>query len=131
MLVRLFPFLDPSRIKPDLASRLRLLADDCERLELKLAVSKLELAKAPLLEDWAPIVMPQGLRLVGYAIDHLLVGERPVMTSPLCFADPQGMWVRTLSRFYRLGAPIALKDIRRTLATTGVIKAGEDGWEEA
>jgi hypothetical protein len=130
MLVRLFPFLAPSRIKPDFATRLRRLADDCERLELGLPVSELELAKAPLLEDWAPTVMPQGLRLVGYAIDHPAVGEGAVMTSPLCLADPEGRWVRTIFRFWRLGNPIALKDIRRTLRTSGVIRADEAGSED-
>jgi hypothetical protein len=60
MLTRLFPFLDPARIKPDLATRLRRLADDCEHLEAGLPVSQLELTEAPLLEDWAPTLMPQG-----------------------------------------------------------------------
>ena len=129
MLTFLFPFLNPSRIKPDLATRLRGLADDCERLALGLTVSQLELNDAPLLEDWGPTVTPQGLRLVGYATNHPLFGEAAVMTSPVCFADPNGTWVRTLSRFYRLGSPIELKDIRRTLRASGVIGLDEDNWE--
>ncbi|HZV04659.1 MAG TPA: DUF6634 family protein [Gemmataceae bacterium] len=129
MLTRLFPFLHPAHIKPDLTFRLRRLAEDCGRLELGVPVSQLELNKAPLLEDWGPTVTPQGLRLVGYATGHPVFGDGAVMTSPVCLADPDGAWVRTLSRFYRLGSPIELKDIRRVLRASGGISVDEDGWE--
>ena len=128
MLTRLFPFLDPVRIKPDFATRLRALAEDCEQHELGLTVSQLWLEKAPLLEDWAPTMTPQGLRLVGHASGHPVFGDRAVLTSPLCFADPEDRWVRTLSRFYRLGSSVDPKDIRRVLRASGAIREGN--WEE-
>ena len=131
MLTRWFPFLDPSRIDPGLPSRLRRLADDCERaVELGLPVTELELVNAPLLEDWAPAVTPQGLRLAGYATGHPVFGERAILTSQLFIADPEGGWVRTLSRFYRLGCSVDPKDIRRVLRSSGAIRGDEDGWEE-
>lgn len=130
MLTRLFPFLHPARIKPDLPTRLRRLADDCERLELGLPVSQLELNGAPLLEDWAPTITPQGLRLVGHATGHPLFGEGAVLTSPLCLADPEGAWVRTLGRFYLLGCSVELKDIRRVLRASATLRSDEDGWED-
>ncbi len=129
MLTRLFPFLHLDRIKPGFAGRLRRLANDCERLEAGLPLTQLELDNAPLLEDWGPTLTPQGLRLVGYATGHPAFGEGPVLTSPLCLADPDGAWVRTLSRFYRLGTSIELKDIRRVLRNSGAIR-GDDSWED-
>ena len=65
MLTRRFPFLDPVYIAPDLARRLRILADDCERLALGRPVSAILLQNAPLLEDWVPVVTPLGVQLVG------------------------------------------------------------------
>ena len=117
MLTQLFPFLDPAHITPDLARRLRALADDCDRLEFGRPVSPIKLQTAPVLEDWVPVVTPEGLRLIGYASGHPVHGDRIVMTTPLWFADPNGGWVRSLSRFYRLGPPANSDDIRRILTS--------------
>jgi hypothetical protein len=110
MLIRQFPFLDPVRIEPDLARRLRALADDCERLALVRPVSPILLAKAPLLEDWVPTVTALGVQLVGRVSGHPLQGDRVIATSPVWFADPDGTWARTLSRYYRLGPPLCRDD---------------------
>jgi hypothetical protein len=129
MLTNLFPFLDPAHITPDLALRLHVLADDCGRLELERTVSPILLLKAPLLEKWVPTMTPEGVQLIGHASGHPVHGDRIVMTTPLWFADPDGSWVRTLSRFYRLGAPANPDEIRRVL-TRMVSSNTDDGSED-
>jgi hypothetical protein len=115
MLTRQFPFLDPTRIEPDLARRLRILADDSERLALGLPVSAILLANAPLLEDWVPMVTPLGVQLVGQVSGHPLHLDRAIVTSPIWFADPDGTWARTLSRYYSLGPPLQRDDDLRAM----------------
>jgi hypothetical protein len=131
MLTRLFPFPDPAHITPDLGRRLRALADDCDRLELGRPVSSLLLQKAPLLEDWVPAVT-QGVQLIGHVTGHPLLGDRAIATSPVWFADPDHLWARTLSRFYRLGPPLDGDDLRRVLLTRMAPSraAGDDGAED-
>jgi hypothetical protein len=118
MLTELFPFLDPGQNRGDLARRLRALADDCSRLALGHPVPPAMLQKAPLLEDWIPAVTPKGVRLIGRATGHPIHGDRQVMTAPLWFADPDGAWIRTLLRFYRLGPPADPCNISRILAAS-------------
>ncbi|WGS18639.1 MULTISPECIES: DUF6634 family protein [unclassified Bradyrhizobium] len=112
MLTQLFPFLDPSHVTPDLSGRLRDLADDCNRLELGRSVLPL-LKQAPLLDDWVPVLTRQGVQLVGRVTGHPILGDCTAATTHLWFADPDGAWVRTLSRFYRLGPPLDRADVRR------------------
>lgn len=112
MLTRLFPFLDPTHITPDLALRLRALADDCDRLERGRAVSPTVLQKAPLLTDWVPAITPEGVKLLGRVTGHPRLGDCAAATTALWFADPDGAWVRSLSRFYRLRSPLDRDDIR-------------------
>lgn len=106
MLIRSFPFLDPRRITSGITERLQALADDCARLEHDTTFVSAVLHTAPLLDHYAPVLDPLGVRLVGNVIGHPLLGSgRRIVTSQLWFADPQGHWIRTLSRFYRLGDP--------------------------
>jgi hypothetical protein len=131
MLTRLFPFLDPAHVTPDLGRRLRALADDCDRLERGRPVSPALLQKAPLLEDWVPAITPQGVQLIGHVTGHPLLGDCAAVTTPLWFADPNGAWVRSLSRFYRLGPSLDRDDIRSVLtrmATSGA--TSDDGSED-
>jgi hypothetical protein len=131
MLTRLFPFLDPAYVTPDLGRRLRALADDCDRLERGRPVSPVLLQKAPLLEDWVPAITPQGVQLFGHVTGHPLLGDCAAATTPLWFADPNGAWVRSLSRFYRLGPPLDREDLRRVLTRmTTSSGAGGDGSED-
>jgi hypothetical protein len=130
MLTRLFPFLNPAHITPDLSRRLRALADDCDRLELGRPVSPTLLQRAPLLEDWVPAVTPQGVQLIGQVTGHPLLGDRAIATSSVWFADPDGAWARSLSRFYRLGPPLDRDDLRRILVRMAASSAGGDDGSE-
>jgi hypothetical protein len=106
MLTQQFPFLDPARITPELTARLQSLADDCARLTHDTAFVAARLRAAPVLDRYVPVLTPLGLRLVGQVTGHpLLPGSRKVVTSQVWFADPDGHWVRTLSRFYALRRP--------------------------
>jgi hypothetical protein len=125
MLTQLFPFLDLDQNPGNLARRLRALANDCAFLTLGHPIPPAILQKAPLLDDWVPAVTPEGVRLIGHASGHPVHGDHRVMTTPLWFADPDGGWIRTLSRFYRLGAPAELEDISRIL-TAWNSRAGGD-----
>jgi hypothetical protein len=103
MLTDDFPFLLPRHVEPDLAAKLRVLADDLERIAAATAPTAAELANAPLLVDWRCVLSAAGLRLLGRVTGHPRLGDTDVMTSQLWAADSDGTWIRTLSRFYRLG----------------------------
>lgn len=105
MLIRAFPFLDPRRITSELSERLRALADDCARLEHDTTFVTERLLNAPLLDRYIPVTGPLGIRLAGEVIGHPLLSAQRIVTSQVWFADPEGHWIRTLSRFYRLGRP--------------------------
>ncbi len=126
MLTQMFPFLDPTHITPDLVRRLRALADDAARLQHMRPVSPVLLQDAPLMEDWVIAQTPLGLQLMGHVTGHPRLGDRMTVTSPLWFADPDGNWVRTLSRFYRLGPPGNPDDLRDILTRAAGSDAGED-----
>jgi hypothetical protein len=131
MLTRLFPFLDPTHVTPDLGRRLRALADDCDRLERGRPAPPVLLQKAPLLTDWVPALTPQGVQLIGHVTGHPLLGDCAAATTPLWLADPDGAWVRSLSRFYRLGPPLDRDDIRSVLTQMATSSgAGGDGSED-
>ena len=129
MLTQLFPFLDPAHINPDLILRLYALADDAAHLQQRRSVSPALLRAAPLLKYWVPIRRPEGLRLIGQVRGHPLIKARMMMTSPLWFADPEGNWVRTLSRYYRLGPPA--NPAEASLITSLNIQAHDNGDDEA
>lgn len=92
MLTKAFPFLDPRRITPELATRLQMLADDCVRLAHDTAFVADRLTTAPVLDLYVPLVTPVGLHLVGQVTGHPRLGSRTIVTSQLWFADPGGMW---------------------------------------
>jgi hypothetical protein len=105
MLTDAFPFFLPRHIEPDLSAKLRTLADDLDNIRSGTGPSATDLATAPLLVDWRGVLTPMGLRLAGFVAGHPLLGNRPAMTSQIWVADAGGRWIRTLSRYYRLGVP--------------------------
>ena len=48
------------------------------------------------------------------------------MTTPLWWADPDGTWARSLSRFYRLGPTAGPDDVRRMLELAGLCGSEDD-----
>jgi hypothetical protein len=103
MLTQNFRFLLPRYLEPDLAEKLRSLADDIERIRAGRAPVEADLAKAPLIVDWRPVISPVGLRLFGFVAGHPRLGNISAMTSQIWAAGADDTWIRTLSRFYRLG----------------------------
>jgi len=82
------------------AARLRALADDIERMAM--FTPNAELDDAPLLDDWE-FAMRAVPILAGNAVGHPILGNREVCTSEIFAIDTEFGWVRSLSRFYRLG----------------------------
>lgn len=99
-----FPFFCLSTPGTSLPERLRSLAGDLERIRLGTGPRPDECAHAPLITYWRTVLSPLGLRLMGSVTDHPLLGNRTAMTSQVWAADSDGRWIRTLTRFYRLGA---------------------------
>jgi hypothetical protein len=107
MLTDNFRFLLPRHIEPDLAAKLRALADDLERIAAGTAPTAAELAGAPVMSDWRCVLSPAGLRLVGRVRGHPRLGDTYAMTSQLWAAGGDGNWIRTMSRFYTLAEPFS------------------------
>jgi hypothetical protein len=125
MLTEIFPFLLPRNVEHDLAARLRSLADDLDEILEGAGPGADALAEAPLIVDWHATLTPMGLRLFGFVAGHPQLGNRPALTSQVWVADPAGEWIRTLSRFYKLGIPAdensleRLRNAGRGVAPTG------------
>lgn len=83
-------------------ANLRALADDLERMAV--FMPRTELDDAPTLHGWRHCTRPRPA-LAGYAVDHPVLGSRPVVTSEIFAIDHRAGWVRTFSRFYALGTP--------------------------
>lgn len=131
MLTKTFPFLDYRKITPDIAARLQILAEDSARLAQDATFVAARLRTAPVLDLYVPLVTPIGLHLVGQVTGHPRLGSRTIVTSQLWFADPDGMWVRTLSRFYGLGRPGDEHDrILTSAMMTFDDRDNDDGWPE-
>lgn len=118
MLTELYPFLLPERVGDDLPGKLRALAEDLDRVRKSHAPGEDRLVGTPLIRSWRIVVDPTGLRLVGYVSGHPRTRDGLAMTTQLWAADSDGRWIRTLSRFYRLGEPAGIED------------SGEDGNED-
>ena len=103
MLTTKYRFLHPRTLEADLGSKLRSLADDIDRLRTGDAPSVEDLAEAPLIVDWHCAISPVGLRLLGFVSGHPRIGNADAMTTQVWAAGEDGTWIRTLSRFYRLG----------------------------
>lgn len=127
MLTQYFPFLDPRHATPAITARLQSLAEDAARFESDAAFVPELLHSAPIIDNYVPVVHPLGLLLAGDVEGHPQFWSRSIRTSQVWFADPHGRWVRTLSRFYRLGRP-GPRDLWPSAKATG---GTADGYPEA
>lgn len=84
---------------PETVARLRVLADDLERLTVFTPAAE-QIDGAPVLHDWQTQFRPS-LALVGNVEGHL--GPRTVLTSEIFAYDGNAGWARTFNRFYKLG----------------------------
>lgn len=67
--------------------------------------TRVELLAAPILRDYGFIAHPVPVAL-GHCIGHPVLRDGHVTTSQVYMIDPELRWIRTLSRFYRLEAPL-------------------------
>ncbi|MEN3145232.1 DUF6634 family protein [Ochrobactrum sp. WV_118_8] len=70
------------------------------------------LANAPFLNLWWIIQAGQFLRARGQVEGHPSIDEPYVTTSPVMGFNVDEGWMRTRSRYYRLGSPIDLEKLR-------------------
>lgn len=86
-------------------NRLRGLANDLEQILNGKKPDETELSNAPLIEGWTFVLRPVGC-LTGKVTGHpgITQGDQGVTTEVFAFAPTDG-YVRTLSRYYRLGSP--------------------------
>ncbi|MDA7422207.1 DUF6634 family protein [Tritonibacter multivorans] len=64
--------------------------------------------EAPLLCDYVAVITGRKLSLQGFALDHPRLGTGPLQTSLLIHVSNDQKWARTLSRWYRPDARLAL-----------------------
>ncbi|CAL8969061.1 hypothetical protein RHODGE_RHODGE_03531 [Rhodoplanes serenus] len=92
-----------SQITHEAIETLRRLVGDLERIHAGQAPTAADLANAPLLDPWLPAYTGAPV-LTGTVTGHPRLGDRPfIATTPIYAIDPHRCWVRTWSRFYRLG----------------------------
>jgi len=91
--------------------RLAALVSDMEQIRQGASVEVLAGEAAPLLDRWVFGERPAAC-LMGLSTGHpVLEGTgRLITTSDLCLISEDGVWARTLSRWYRLGDPFSPAD---------------------
>lgn len=88
--------------------RLHRLVADLRRLQDGYVPTDADLAGTPILEAWAWVEDRGHLCVMGIVAGHPIIptGHRCVTSAVMAAADDD-RWVRTVSRFYRLGRPLA------------------------
>lgn len=81
---------------------------EAARLKAGFVPGETELAGAPLLSHWVVEPVSGGLvRLFGEVSGHPLLPDGWCTTSAVLAADEAAGWVRTASRYYRLGPKLS------------------------
>lgn len=65
-----------------------------------------QLAEAPLLDAWTESEMGAA-RICGFVEGHPSIADGPATTSAVIYFAEDLTWCRTISRYYRLGRPLA------------------------
>lgn len=85
-----------------LAEKLERLAVDIRSIADGTGPTADELAQAPVLLNWQKVRVAE-TALQGLVLDHPKIGTGAITTSLVFWFNPDEGWVRTLSRYYRLG----------------------------
>ena len=95
-----------------LSPYIELYIDRCDRLLSDLKAiregagpTEAELAAAPLIDQFSKVYEPVPC-LTGFIHGHPGLPDGPGRTSDLWVVAPEQGWVRTISRYYRLGQPM-------------------------
>lgn len=88
--------------------RIQRAIDDLRRIQAGYVPTDAELARAPVLEAWAFAVGDGYLSVAGVVTGHpKILDGHPCVTSPVVAIADDDRWMRTVSRFYKLGRPLA------------------------
>lgn len=88
----------------ELAARIHDLSRDLRLIEELKAPSIRDIASAPVIDDWY-VGHRMEPALIGRLSGHPVVRPGPVVTSGLFYLDPLAGYARTMSRWYKIGAP--------------------------
>lgn len=105
MLTEDYPFLSPCNLHRDqtLELKLRALVRDIRRIRSGDGPLAADLSAAPRIDRWRPVMTAHGICLMGWISGHPRLESCHGMTTQIWAADEGGRWVRSLSRYYRLG----------------------------
>lgn len=88
------------------ALKLKGAVEALEAIKAGMGPTEAQLRDAPLIEAWQPRPSHQH-RLVGFVEGHPHIHEGHITTSPVIAVGEGRKWVRTISRYYRMGRSIA------------------------
>jgi hypothetical protein len=97
---------------PDTHRLSKALTEDLERIVAGHQPTAAELSAAPIIDNWLFVPRPE-TALAGLISGHPLLGAGPGVTSGIFALDEAHSWVRTWTRWYRLGRQAGDDQMRR------------------
>jgi hypothetical protein len=89
-----------------LATTLRALADDLDRINSGIGPTAAELARAPILSDWEPkLTAAHDPAIRGVVRGHPAIPDGEHIRAEILGVDPDLTWIRTWTGFFRLAEP--------------------------
>ncbi|MCW2282582.1 hypothetical protein M2323_000343 [Rhodoblastus acidophilus] len=98
---------------PDIYRLSKALTEDLEKIVAGLGPTAAELASAPIIDNWSFVPRPE-MALAGLISGHPLLGTKHGITSEIFALDETRSWVRTWTRWYRLGRQAGVDDDRKS-----------------